>query len=131
MTITPFYASLAAILFVVLSFRVIRARRAFHVALGDGENQALRRRLRAHGNFAEYGPFALLLMALAELQGAPGWNVHLLGLLLLGGRMVHAYGLSREPEPIRLRVLGMSLTFIAVIGGAVTNLGLLLATSLR
>lgn len=33
---------------------------------------------------------------------------------------------SREPEPIRLRVAGMVLTFGALIGGALANLRLAL-----
>ena len=47
-----------------------------------------------------------------------------MGLALLAGRLVHAYAVTREPEPIKLRVLGMTLTFVALVTGAVTNLGI-------
>lgn len=124
MTITPVYAGLIALLFVLLSVRVIGARRQAKVPLGDGGDQLLLRRLRAHGNFAEYVPMAVILMALAELQGAPAFTLHAVGLLLLGGRLVHAFGVSREPENYRLRVTGMALTFTALIMGAMANLGL-------
>lgn len=123
MVITAFYASLAALLFVFLSARVIRMRVSERVALGDGGDEMLGRRLRAHGNFAEYAPLALVLMALAESQGASVWILHGLGLLLLAGRSIHAFAVSRSPEPLKLRVLGMGLTFTALIGGALTNLG--------
>ena len=123
MTITPIYAGLATLVFVALSFRVIAQRRASGVTLGDGDDRLLRRRLRVHGNFAEYVPLALLLMALAELQDAAAWLLNLIGLALIAGRLIHAWGVSREPEEIRLRVLGMSLTFAALIAGALTNLG--------
>jgi uncharacterized membrane protein YecN with MAPEG domain len=76
----------------------------------------------------EYAVFALLLMAFAELQGAPGWAVHLLGLALLAGRLCHALGIGREPESGRLRVLGMQLTFTAIGAAALANLGLALAS---
>lgn len=124
MTITPIYAGLLTLVFVALSVRVIGGRRMAGVGLGDGGNRLLLRKTRAHGNFAEYVPFALILMALAELQAGPGWVVHLLGLLLLTGRSLHAYGFSREPEVARCRVLGMALTFGALITGAFVNLGL-------
>jgi uncharacterized membrane protein YecN with MAPEG domain len=61
-------------------------------------------------------------MAFAELQGLPVWRVHLLGVLLLAGRVIHAVAVLREPEPIRLRVAGMILTLAALIGGGTINL---------
>jgi uncharacterized membrane protein YecN with MAPEG domain len=124
MNITPIYAGLETLIFIFLSFRVIAGRSSAGVALGDGGNRALLRRQRAHGNFAEYVPLALLLMALAELQGAPAWTLQLIGVALLAGRLVHAYAVTREPEPIKLRVLGMTLTFVALVTGAMTNLGI-------
>jgi uncharacterized membrane protein YecN with MAPEG domain len=122
--ITPIYASLIALLFVLLSLRVIAARRQSRVPLGDGGDPILLRRLRAHGNFAEYAPLVIVLMALAELQGAAGITLHAIGALLIGGRLVHAFGVSQEPENYRLRVAGMALTFTALIMGALANLGI-------
>lgn len=124
MSITPIYAGLATLFFVFLSFRVIGSRRAARVGLGDGGNAALLRRLRVHANFAEYVPLAILLMVLAELQNAPAWTLHLTGAALIAGRLVHAYAVGQEPEPARLRVLAMRLTFVALVSGAITNLGL-------
>ncbi|MEM7043647.1 MAG: MAPEG family protein [Pseudomonadota bacterium] len=124
MTITPVYAGIVALLFVLLSFRVIGARRHVKVPLGDGGDRLLLRRLRVHGNFAEYAPMAIVLMALGELQGISVLVLHAIGLCLLGGRLVHAYGVSQEPENYRLRVTGMALTFSALIMGALANLGL-------
>ncbi len=60
---------------------------------------------------------ALILMALAESLKAPSIFLHLLGLVLVAARVMHAYGLSQTPHILRLRVLGMSLTF-TVIGVA-------------
>ncbi|NJO55520.1 MAG: hypothetical protein HC834_03235 [Rhodospirillales bacterium] len=122
MTITPIYAGLLTILFIVLSVRVIRRRQAARVTLGDGGDETLLRRSRAQANFAEYVPLGLLLMALVELQDKPAWCVHLIGVLLLVGRVVHAYGFSRTPEPLRLRVAGMAMTFSALGVGAVACL---------
>ena len=126
LTIVPVYAALLALFFVFLSFRVIRSRGSEKVSLGDGGSSLVQRRMRVHGNFAEYVPFALLLIAFFELQGGTDLRVHILCLLLLAGRLVHAYGVGSEPQKMPLRVAGMVLTFSALIGGAVENLLVLL-----
>ena len=114
MTITAFYASLLALLFVFLSFRVIGWRRLVKVEIGHGDDNQLLRRMRMHANFAEYVPFTLLLMAMAESMTAPRPLIHLVGLLLIAGRLMHAYGLSQTPHILRYRVWGMMLTFFAL-----------------
>jgi len=114
MTITAFYASLLAVLFLVLSVRVIGWRREKRVELGHGEEPELLRRMRVHANFAEYVPFTLLLMALAESMAPPRPLLHLVGLILIAGRLIHAYGLSQTPQILRYRVWGMTLTFAAL-----------------
>jgi hypothetical protein len=114
MAITAFYASLLAFLFVLLSARVIVQRRAARVEIGFGESPELLRRSRVHANFAEYVPFALLLLALAESLKAPSIVLHLLGLTLLVARLLHAYGLSQTPHILRWRALGVSLTLTVI-----------------
>jgi uncharacterized membrane protein YecN with MAPEG domain len=115
MPVTAFHAALLTILGCYLIVRVIRARRCARVALGDGGDIAVIRAARAHGNFIETVPFALILMALAESLAAPGWLLHALGAALLTGRSLHAFGVSRDPEDFRFRVAGMAVTF-AVLG---------------
>ncbi|MEM8689212.1 MAG: MAPEG family protein [Pseudomonadota bacterium] len=123
MIITPVYAAMATLVFVFLSVRVIGARGATKTSMGDGGHQSLQRAIRAHGNFAEYVPLALILMALAELQDRSIYAIHFVGLCLLAGRLAHAYGVSREPELFKFRVAGMILTFTALVSGALINLG--------
>lgn len=115
MAVTAFYAALLAAMFVLLSVRVINQRRQARVEIGSGEDAELLRRMRVHANFAEYAPFALVLLALTESLKAPSLWLHVLGLTLVAGRAIHAYGLSQTPHILRYRVLGMTLTF-AVIG---------------
>jgi uncharacterized membrane protein YecN with MAPEG domain len=59
-------------------------------------------------------------MTLAENLGPPHALVHLVGLLLLAGRALHAYGLSQTPHVLRYRALGMQLTFAAIGIAALT-----------
>ena len=114
MTITPVYAALLGLLFIALSVRVIRLRRTRKVAIGVKGDPVIERAMRVHANFAEYAPLALLLIAMLELKGAAGLWIHALGALLLAGRALHAYGLSRPDEDFRFRVAGMSLTLSAI-----------------
>lgn len=90
-------------------------RRSARVAVGDGGDAELRRRMRVQANFAEYVPFALLLMALSEGLGAPGWLLHALGLALLAGRIAHAWGMSQAREVFAFRVGGMMATFAVIL----------------
>ncbi len=120
--VTVIYAALLGLGFVLLSLRVIHLRRRFRVALGSGGQVLLRRAIRAQANFAEYVPLALLLLAFLESQGAPLMLVHGLGIALLAGRLLHARGLTQEPEPLRLRVYGMLLTLAVVTGASIALL---------
>ena len=122
MRTTALYAGLLAPLFVLLSIRVIALRRGAHVALGDGGDALLARRIRVQANFAEYVPLGLILIGLAETLAAPSLLVHALGLALLVGRMSHAWGMSQPREVFAFRATGMALTFGMLLVGAGTCL---------
>jgi uncharacterized membrane protein YecN with MAPEG domain len=127
LSITPVYAALFALFYIFLSLRVALMRRSIQVSLGDGGNQQLAHRTRVHGNFIEYVPLVLILMALAELQGQAAWVVHLIGASLVVGRLMHAYGLTRVPQVLPLRAAGMVFTINALAVGALANLAAALA----
>ncbi|EOD81422.1 membrane-associated protein [Grimontia indica] len=89
------------------------------MALGDGNEKLLNKAIRAHGNFAEYVPFALLLLLMVELQlEQQSPYLHVLGITLLVGRLLHAYAVSQPNEPLKFRVYGMLLTFLVLIASA-------------
>ncbi len=80
----------------VLSPVVSAHRRSALVGIGHGGNEQLQRVVRAHANFAENVPFALVLLLLYELTGGTPWVLHTMGTTLLAGRLAHAWGLSRD-----------------------------------
>ena len=121
--IAAVYASLLALMYVFLSIRIIGLRRGKKIAIGSGADRQLERAIRVHSNFAEYAPLALLLILMLELQSAHKILLVFLGLLLFVGRLVHAYGVSQEDEDFRLRVTGMTMTFMSLIFSALANLG--------
>ncbi|MCG8670972.1 MAG: MAPEG family protein [Pseudomonadales bacterium] len=111
MLVTPFYAAIFGLFFIYLSRQVIMARRKYQVAIGDGDHVELSRAIRAHGNFSEYVPFSLLLVYFAELQTQSAWVAHIFCLILLAGRVSHAYSNSQVKEDFRFRVFGLASTF--------------------
>lgn len=118
MAIVPIYAALLALLFVALSIRTLGLRRRLRIAVGDAGNPTMLRAMRVHANFAEYVPLTLLILYFAETGGAGPGFVHGLCGALVVGRIAHAYGVSQQREDFRFRVLGMSLTFGALIAAA-------------
>ena len=110
MTVTPIYAGILAILFFVLSMRVIAGRRNV-ASLGDGGDLRLQRRIRGHGNFAEYVPLILVMMGMLELSRYSAYLLHGLGIALVVGRVLHAYALSFTEHFKFGRFWGTTLTF--------------------
>ncbi len=112
------YAILLAFVFVFLSMRIIKIRRMNKISLGDAQNPALIRAIRAHANFAEFVPLGLFLLLLVELSAAQPWLVHVLGASLLFGRLSHAWGISQVAEKFKFRISGMLLTFTSILVSA-------------
>jgi uncharacterized protein len=118
LAVTPIYAAILAVIYLALSTRVIMGRDANQLAFGEGGLADMTGRVRAHGNFAEYVPFALLLMLVAEIGGTSALWLHLMGLLLVIGRLAHAYALTGGGA-LAFRIAGVLMTFGALLLGAV------------
>lgn len=102
-----------------LSIHVIRGRRMFGAGLGDADNIDMKRRIRAQANLAEYAPMFLILLGYSEHNGLPVWAVHLLGVVFVVGRVMHAYSVLKAEQydqhkltanPV-WRIRGMICTF--------------------
>lgn len=113
--ITAFYAALSALLIVILAIRVTLHRRSVRIGIGDNGDHALAKRVRAHANAVELIPIALILLLLCELLAiAPLW-LHLLGIAVLVGRVLHAWGLSHSGGVTFGRSGGYVLTVAAIV----------------
>src|SRR5690606_10807624 len=97
--LTALYAGFMGIVLVLTSIRVTVLRYRYKVDLGSGGNMSLLQSIRAHGNFSEHVPMALFLMAVAEVNGALPWIIHLFGLILIISRILHMHGVYRTPGP--------------------------------
>jgi len=124
--VTTLITCILAALFIHLSLAVIRLRRHHKVGLGSGGVDDLERAIRAHANFAEYVPIALILLTCLEFNGAPLWLIAILGITLVTGRVIHAKGINQPPPHFSNRVIGMRFTITTLIVLVVLNLAWLL-----
>ena len=118
--VTTLYAALLGLLLIFLSDQVSRNRKRSGVHLGHGDHKALERSMRAHGNFIEYAPFGLILMLLLETEVSELWLLHLLGLMLLAGRLLHAYGMINPNGTLNGRFWGTALTWLMILVASLT-----------
>ncbi len=122
--LTGLYASLLGLLYLGLAINIIRLRRKFKVGIGDGDNKILAQAIRVHGNFSEYVPVALILLASYELNDASVMMLHALGAALVVGRVLHAIGLTKTIGISIQRQAGMLLTFFVILITAIENIRL-------
>jgi len=113
--ITAFVAALLGLLGAALTANVIAKRLRTRTAAGDGGVTSLAQAIRAHGNFVEQAPLALLQLALAESIGVRPLIVELLGALLVASRLASAYGLNRSLGVSRGRQFGGGTSVILPI----------------
>ena len=119
MHVTGLYAAFAVLLVLLLAARVSLARRRTGVGISAGGDAELGRRIRAHGNAVESLPLALLLLLLLDLGQTPTLWLHVFGVVLLVGRVLHAFGLSRTAGLSFGRFVGTALTWGVMITMAV------------
>jgi len=117
--VTALYAGFLGLMLLPLSIKVTMLRVRTNIPLLDGGDKQLARAIRAQGNFIEYVPLALLLMAIVEINGAVGYVMHGFGLVLVASRILHAFSLVSASGATYHRVVGMGGTWgvIAVGGG--------------
>jgi uncharacterized protein len=113
--ITLTIAGACALLHLWLASRIVRARRPLKISVGDGGDEGVLRRMRAHANFAENTPLFLILLGLIEIAGGDKnilWGV---GIAFVLARIAHGFGMDRR-ELGRWRMIGSVLSTILLLG---------------
>ena len=118
MMITGLYVGVLGILFIALCYGVILKRLKFKIGLGHGDNHELHKAIRVQGNFVEYVPISLLIIALCDFSNIPAMIVHALGITLVLGRLLHAYGLNKTSQASKARVIGTLMTHAVIVIGS-------------
>jgi uncharacterized membrane protein YecN with MAPEG domain len=116
------WAGLHLFLLLTLSMLVVRQRRRHRVAFGDEGVPELARAVRVFGNATEYVPAGLIALAVLAVVGAPPLLIHLSGLALFAGRVIHAVGLSQSSDATFARSIGIVLTWVAYVFSGVALL---------
>jgi len=126
--ITGFYAALLALLFIGLSINVIRLRKKYKVGIGigDGSQPLLAKAIRVHGNFSEYVPITLFLLACYEINGGSNLLLHVFGASIFVSRILHNIGLIKTTGVSKQREFGMISIFLVMIILAGENIRLFL-----
>ena len=127
--VTPLFASIFALIYLYLSFGVIKFRLNHQVSLGTGEHSDLEKAMRTHGNFAEYVPLCLILLFLLENLTLSTNLAFWLGCLLLVSRVSHAVGMNNS-KLFKCRQFGMIGTFLVLLISSLAMLWVYLPVSI-
>lgn len=113
--ITLTIAGAAALVNIWLMVRVGQVRTSEKVNIGDGGNDKVIRRMRAHANYGESLPIVLILIAAIELaSGSPSWLWVVGGVYMLG-RVAHGIGMDGGKLG-KGRMVGTILTLLIMLG---------------
>lgn len=116
--IVALYAALNLILACVLMLRVGNKRMSQKVSIGDGGDAGLIARIRAHGNYIENAPLALIGLFALAMMNAHVIALHIFGAGFLIGRLAHAHGMDQENALGKGRTIGALLTLLTLLGTA-------------
>jgi uncharacterized membrane protein YecN with MAPEG domain len=114
-------AAAAAIINLWLSMRIGQLRMKGRILYGDGGDEMLIRRMRAHANFVENTPLVLILIGMIEIAGKGGTWLAIVGAIYMLARLGHAIGMDGGAAH-RLRSLGALITMLTLVGLAVMAL---------
>ena len=117
-SITLVFAAIFGFLHVIFTLRVGNYRFKSKISLGDDGDRELLKRIRAHGNFIENVPIALLLILLNDLDGAEDNTLMLMGSILLISRLAHYLTIVTVKLPWILRPLSMLGTLGTILAAS-------------
>lgn len=115
LTITLTIAAAAALLNIWLMLRVGKVRIAGKVSVGDGGDENVIRRMRAHSNFIESAPLVLILIAAIEFSIGTNMVLWIVSALYILGRIGHGFGMDGGSLE-KGRFLGTVITLLTLLG---------------
>jgi len=115
MPVTTIAAVLNGLLLVLMTAGIGLIRNRRQISYGDAGDTRFAKRVRGHANGVEQIPIALVLMALAELQGASDGVLWAVAICLTIGRFLHAMQFWFQGAPFLLRPTGVVLTLVAQV----------------
>ncbi|CAM3462304.1 MAPEG family protein [Thalassospira profundimaris] len=114
--ITIFITAVFVLMLTVLSLMVSIRRAQLNVLSGDGDDNTLRRRIRAHGNFVENAPLCILLILAIEAILATSTIIWVVAAILIASRVLHAIGTLTRSKRIIAPAMVMQHITLAICG---------------
>ncbi|OEY65809.1 MAPEG family protein [Marinobacter sp. X15-166B] len=113
-------ASAVTVLLLFLSYRVSGFRLKYKQGLGVNDDRDFEVAVRSQANLVEYAPVALIVLALAEINGVSATLIYWAGMGFFIARVLHAWGMYKGrggTHPARL--VGALLTWLSMLAMAV------------
>ena len=123
--ISTLLTSIIAIWLLILSARVIALRGVSFLKFFSFNNfgeEALQRSVRAQGNLIEYAPIFLILLFIAEYNGAHPHMLYMTATLFMIARLMHGFVFGFMKYSPFLRVGGTLLTFLCILILSISNI---------
>lgn len=108
----------AALINIWLSIRCGQVRTTHKVSVGDGGNEQLIRRMRAHANFSENAPIVLVMIAALEFAHAGSTALAAVAGVFMLGRVGHGLGMDGGSFGMG-RTVGTVVTLLTQLGLAI------------
>jgi uncharacterized membrane protein YecN with MAPEG domain len=115
LTTTLCAAAAAAAINIWLSIRCGMVRTSEKISIGDGGNEKLIARMRAHANFVENTPFVLMLIAALELAHGGSTALTAVAGVYMLGRVAHGLGMDGGAFGTG-RMVGTLITMLTLLG---------------
>jgi uncharacterized membrane protein YecN with MAPEG domain len=116
--ITLCAAAAAALINIWLAIRCGQVRTAAKISMGDGGNDTLICRMRAHANFVENTPFVLVLIAALELAMGGTTVLAAVAAIYMIARVAHGLGMDGGSFA-KGRLVGTLVTLLTQLGLAI------------
>ena len=117
--ISLFFGALLAVVQIPMTLAVGFRRRSLGISFLDGGDKVLLKRMRAHANFTETVPVAIIAMAGAEVFGLSEHYLWVGGCLILFGRLAH-YLVVQKSDSGAIRFAMMLFTLVPIAGFALS-----------
>lgn len=123
--VSAVFASVCAVLLIVLSYRVAMFRMRQKKGLGVTDDRDFAVAIRTQANFTEYAPIALILLAIGELNGVAVQLIYGVGMAFVLFRLFHAWGMTQGrggAHPARLiGIVGTWLALLVIAAAVMVN----------
>jgi uncharacterized protein len=113
--VTLTIAAAAMLVNMWLMIRCGQARSKEGISIGDGGNEFVIRRMRAHANYVESAPFVLVLLAALEVTGGTNNWLWAFGIIYIVGRLAHGLGMDGGSLG-KGRMVGTLTTMVTMLG---------------